>query len=136
MKNMTYFLFVHKSADGGLWGEFPDLDTCMTDGDTLPELLKNAADCLESYMIGVQDTGKKMPVPSGIDDLKNKAAESDAEVLFIAPVTGYLPSVPARINVTSTEDKIAEITAFAKKIGRTRSELMVNATLDYIRANA
>ena len=68
--------------------------------------------------------------------MKRKVDECDEPVLFIVPVTGYLPDAPVRINITSTEAKIAEITAFAKRTGRTRSELMVAATLDYIRANA
>lgn len=72
----------------------------------------------------------------GIDKLKRMAAKSDEPVEFIAPVSGFLPSRPARINITSTSAKIDEITAFARKIGSSRSELMVNATLDYIRANA
>ena len=45
-------------------------------------------------------------------------------------------SAPARINITSTESKIAAITDFAKQIGKTRSEFMVEASLEYIRANA
>jgi len=134
MKSITYFMFVHQSDDGKLWCEFPDLDCCMTDGDNLYDLLKNAADCLESYMIGVHELGKTMPEPSGVEALKVKSETCEEAVLFVAPVTGYLPDVPARINVTSTADKIDEITAFAKKIGKTRSDLMVKATLDYIRA--
>ena len=131
----TYFMFVHKDIDG-LWCTFPDLPECMTDGDDLENLIKNATECLESYMIGVSEVGKTMPQPSGTEELKKKADQAKNEVLFIVPVTGYLPSTPARINVTSTEAKIAEITAFAKRVKRTRSELMVEATLQYIRSNA
>ena len=57
-------------------------------------------------------------------------------ILNATPVTGYLSNATVRINVTAPESKIAEITAFAKKVGRTRSELMVDSTLDYIRSNA
>ena len=101
MTKKTYYMFVHDggAGDGGFYCEFPDLPGCMTDGDDLDDLMKNAADAME-------------------------------------PVTGYLSDRPVRINITSTESKIAEITAFAKKVGRTRSELMVDATLEYVRANA
>lgn len=136
MKSITYFMFVHSSEDGKLWCEFPDLDCCMTDGDNLNDLMKNAADCLESYMIGVHEMGKNMPGPSDAEALQAKAATCETPVAFVVPVTGYLPAPPARINVTSTAAKIDEITTFAKKTGRTRSELMVNATLEYIRSNA
>jgi len=77
-----------------------------------------------------------LPTPSDAATLKKKADASEEPVLLTVPVTGYLHDEPARINITSTTSKIAEITAFAKRIKRTRSELMVNATLDYIHANA
>ena len=135
MEKKTYFMFVHDGDGKGLWCEFPDLPGCMTDGDTLDDLMKNAADALESWLSSARDAGSSLPKASGAEELKAKAESSAEPVLFVAPVTGYLPDVPARINITSTEAKIAEITAFAKRVKRTRSELMVDATLAYIRAN-
>lgn len=135
MEKKTYFMFVHQEGKG-LWCEFPDLPGCMSDGNNLDELMKNAADALESWIADVLENGGTLPKASGADRLKAKADACSEPVLFVVPVTGYLPSAPARINITSTEAKIAEITAFAKRVKRTRSELMVNATLDYIRSNA
>ncbi|OQA85335.1 MAG: hypothetical protein BWY31_01970 [Lentisphaerae bacterium ADurb.Bin242] len=131
----TYFLFIHRN-EKGLWGEFPDLDTCMAEGHTLEELMKEASDSLASYAMGVADLHGKMPNPSTIKELEEKAKRCRDKVIFIVPVTVYMPSLPARINVTSTEAKIQEITVFAKKVKKTRSELMVDATLEYIRSNA
>ena len=136
MEKKTYFMLVHDGDGKGLWCEFPDLPGCMTDGDNLDDLMKNAADALESWIAAVCESGGTLPAASGAEVLKSKADASSEPVLFVVPVTGYLPDVPARINVTSTAAKIDEITAFAKKVGRTRSDLMVQATLDYIRANA
>jgi len=138
MKKITYFMFVHDGGDGngGLCCEFPDLPGCMTDGDNLEDLMKNAADALESWLEATVERKLPMPEPSGAEALKAKADTCEEPVLFIAPVTGYLPDATVRINITGTEVKIAEITAFAKRTKRSRSELMVDATLDYIRANA
>ncbi len=138
MEKRTYCMFVHDGGDGkgGLWCEFPDIPGCMTDGDNLEDLMKNAADVLETMIEVMVEDGKALPEPSGAEALKAKADACGEPVLFVVPVTGYLPDVPARINVTSTASKIAEITAFAKRIKKTRSELMVEATLDYIRANS
>ena len=135
MEKRMYFMFVHDGDGKGLWCEFPDLPGCMTDGEDLESLMKNAADALESWMAGVQEKGGTMPEASDAETLKEKAEACTDPVLFVVPVTGYLPSAPARINITSTVAKIAEITAFARRVRRTRSELMVDATLDYIRSN-
>ena len=138
MEKRMYCMFVHDGGDGkgGLWGEFPDLPGCMTDGDNLEDLTKNAADALESWLQAATDLGQTLPKASDAETLKAKADSCQEPVLFVVPITGYLPSAPVRINITSTEAKIAEITAFAKRVKRTRSELMVEATLDYVRANA
>lgn len=138
MQKLTYFMFVHDGGDGkgGYWCEFPDLPGCMTDGDNLEELTKNAADALESWLEAWTDNGNEAPTASDAIALAEKMAGCDEPVLFLVPVTGYLHDAPVRINITSTEAKIAEITAFAKRVRRPRSELMVDATLEYIRANA
>ncbi len=138
MEKRTYCMFVHDggSGDGGLWGEFPDIPGCMTDGDNLEDLMKNAMDALKSMLELMIDHGETLPVPSDAHTLKAKADACEDPVMFVVPVTGYFPDEPVRINITSTTSKIAEITAFAKRIKCTRSELMVNATLDYIRSNA
>ena len=136
MQKKTYFMFVHKDDNSGYWCEFPDLPGCMTDGDNLEDLLKNAADAMESWLEAAVDNGAPLPEASGAEVLKEKADTSDEPVLFLVAVTGYLHDAPVRINITSTEAKIAEITAFAKRVKRTRSELMVDATLEYIRANS
>jgi predicted RNase H-like HicB family nuclease len=136
MNRKTYFMLVHRGDKNGFWCEFPDLPGCFSDGDNLDVLVKNAADAMESWMDATIEDGGTLPDASDADTLKKKADACEEPVLFIVPVTGYLSDVPVRINITSTEAKIAEITAFAKRVGRTRSELMVDATLDYIRANA
>ncbi|MBR3648606.1 MAG: type II toxin-antitoxin system HicB family antitoxin [Victivallales bacterium] len=136
MKKKTYFMFVHRGDKTGFWCEFPDLPGCFSDGDSLDVLVKNAADAMESWMDATIEDGGDLPEASDADVLKKKADACEEPVLFVVPVTGYLSDTPVRINITSTEAKIAEITAFAKRVGRTRSELMVDVTLAYIRANA
>lgn len=98
--------------------------------------MKNASDVLESWLEATLDSNIPVREASDAKTLKAMADSSEEPVLFIVPVTAYLQSTTVRINITSTDDKIAKITAFAKRVGRTRSEVMVEATLDYIRANA
>ena len=136
MEKKTYCMFVHKGDLSGFWCEFPDLSGCMTDGEDLGDLMNNAKDAMESWLEASQERGFALPAPSSLDNLKVMADASEEPVLFVVPVTGYLHGAPVRINITSTDDKIAEITDFAKRIGKTRSEFMVEASLAYVRANA
>lgn len=46
MNKKTYFMFVHADPEG-MWCEFPDLEGCMTDGENLEDLMKNAVDCTD-----------------------------------------------------------------------------------------
>ena len=93
----TYFMLVHDGGNG-LWGEFPDLPGCMTDGDNLDDLMKNAADALESWMDAAIDRGEALPEASDAKDLKAKADAAGDPVLFVVPVTGYLPGSSQRQN--------------------------------------
>lgn len=136
MKKLTYFAFAHMDGKA-LWCEFPDLPGCFSDGKNLEELMQRASYAMEGWTSSVIDDGGKLPKPTGAEELEAKTRECEEPVIFIFPVTCYVnDNVPARINITSTASKIAEITAFAKRTRRTRSELMVNATLEYIKANA
>lgn len=58
-----YPAIVHDDADG-LWAEFPDLPGCSTQGDTQGELLTNAAEAMECYLLGLFEDGGSVPVPT------------------------------------------------------------------------
>ncbi len=89
-------MFVHDGGDGkgGLWCEFPDLPGCMTDGDNLEDLMGNAADALEGWLKASGELGRAIPSPSNAETLKGKADACGEHVMFIVPVTGYLPDMP------------------------------------------
>ena len=77
--------------------------------------------------------GETLPDPSEGREVKKKL---ETEPFCIVPVNVYPPAKTERINITASGDKIAEITDYAKRNRLSRSELMINATLSYIRANA
>ena len=76
---------------------------------------------------------QSLPEPSEGKAIRDKLSE---EPFCLVPVSVYPPAKTERINIAAPGDKIAEITDYAKKSRLSRSELMVNATLEYIRANA
>lgn len=65
---VIYPAIIHEDSDG-LWAEFPDLPGCFTQGDTQEELLANAEEALECFLLGALEDGEKLPsatVPQNI----------------------------------------------------------------------
>ena len=60
---VIYPAVIHDDDDG-LWSEFPDLEGCQSQGDSIEEILANSAEALECFALGLLENGKKLPVPS------------------------------------------------------------------------
>ena len=57
---LIYPAIIHDDKDG-LWAEFPDLVGCSTQGDNQQEILANAAEAMECYVLGIWEAGEKLP---------------------------------------------------------------------------
>lgn len=55
----------HKDPDG-YWVEFPDLDGCFSQGDTITEIYYNAKEALELYCTGMVAIEECLPEPRDI----------------------------------------------------------------------
>jgi predicted RNase H-like HicB family nuclease len=42
-------IVVHEDPTGGYWAEVPALPGCVTQGETLPEVLANVAEAIEGW---------------------------------------------------------------------------------------
>ena len=61
----VYPSIIHEE-DGGYWIEFPDLEGCHTQGDTMEELMTMAQEALGLYLVSLVERNMKIPVPSDI----------------------------------------------------------------------
>ena len=66
---VIYPAIIHDDNDG-LWAEFPDLQGCFTQGDTQAELLSNAAEAVECFLLGLLEDGGKIPEPTSPQSIK------------------------------------------------------------------
>lgn len=41
---------IHQAEEGGYWAEVPALPGCLTEGDTLEEVLANLEDAIEGWL--------------------------------------------------------------------------------------
>jgi predicted RNase H-like HicB family nuclease len=56
--------------DGAYWVEFPDLEGCNSFGDTREEVIANAQEALEGYVLAALEEEQHIPAPSDIKNIK------------------------------------------------------------------
>ena len=66
--NITYPALCHYE-DGGYWCEFPDLQNCFSQGDSVQEILDNAKEALEGYLEVELEESHELPSASEITSL-------------------------------------------------------------------
>ena len=64
----SYPMIVHEEA--GYRGEFPDIEGCNAQGDTLEEILSDAAEALQLHLLSMMIDGEKLPEPSYIKSVR------------------------------------------------------------------
>ncbi|MBQ9211445.1 MAG: type II toxin-antitoxin system HicB family antitoxin [Clostridia bacterium] len=64
----TYPAIVHEE-DGSFWVEFPDLEGCFSDGDTMADAISNAADALGGYLCSLMDRDVAAPAASNAKEI-------------------------------------------------------------------
>ena len=54
-----YPAIIHDDSDG-FWAEFPDLEYTSSTGSTLTELITNAQEAMELYILGALEDGQSL----------------------------------------------------------------------------
>lgn len=101
----TYPAICH-FEDNGYWCEFPDLDGCFSQGDTEREIVENAQEALEGYLVTLLADGKKLSKPSNITDFNVK--EKDFLSYISCNIEGIGKSVRKNVTLPFWLDKLAE----------------------------
>lgn len=81
---LQYPAIVHEESDG-YWIEFPDLKGCVTEGDTMKELIENAEDALSLYLGVLFDDSREIPEPSTFeaDNIINVSVLPDTAIPIV-----------------------------------------------------
>lgn len=131
----TYYLAIYEAEEGGAWTSFADFDCLIDQGETVEDAIKQSTIFLESVLEDRVAHGEQCPEPSEIHDFIRKLDPEDGTPLCIVPVTVFFPTKTVRVNITGKDAVFAQIDDYAKWHHMTRSELMINATLNHIAAN-
>ena len=67
----AYPAIMHQDGDAW-WVEFPDLEGCFSDGDTMAEAAVNAEEALGAYLCSLMERGQEIPPASDIRGVEVK----------------------------------------------------------------
>lgn len=70
MKDNYRFIAVLEYCDNSIGVYFPDLDGCISGGDTTDEAIDNASEVLKLHLYGMEKDNDIIPNPSSIDKIK------------------------------------------------------------------
>ncbi|MBE6442295.1 MAG: hypothetical protein E7022_08230 [Desulfovibrio desulfuricans] len=133
---MYYFAIIYPSEEGTYVVDFPDFPEAFTSGKTLDECMVMAADALSITVEEYSKANRKLPTPSGIEDIRKKAAhemataeglDTSREPLFQMFPAPEVDMTPVKISVSFARSVLAGIDAKAKQRGMTRSGFLAAA---------
>lgn len=88
--------------DGQYWVEFPDLEGCVTYGETVEEVFFNAKEALAGYCTVIIERGQQLPAPSAVNDVSTDGSAFvslvDAKPLSAKRAVKKTLSIPAWLN--------------------------------------
>lgn len=119
-----YPAIIEKAKEGfGVW--FPDIDGCVTAGETIEDAMAKAGEVLAFWF----EDAKDVPVPTDYASAKKRGGASDVVML----VPARIPERLERVNVSLTDATLAMGDELAAAEGTTRSGLITQLIHDRYR---
>ena len=115
--------------------DFPDLEGCFTEGDTLAEALSNAQECLTSYLGACVIQGEDLPEASPLKEAQKKAEAEGASIpegtFYQAVQAAPLNEKPIQVSISMLPSLVSTVDNAAKRAGMTRSGFLAAAARAY-----
>lgn len=129
--NIVYPAICH-FEDGGYWCEFPDLDGCFSQGDTELEIIENAKEALEGFVLSILEKGGKLPAASSITSINTNDGDFSTYISCDISSSGKF----VRKNVTLPEWLSVRAEKAAINFSQTLQESLFNKLCISVTANA
>ncbi|KAF1690929.1 type II toxin-antitoxin system HicB family antitoxin [Pseudoxanthomonas taiwanensis] len=125
---MKFLIAIEPGNDTTAFGVVvPDLPGCFSAGDTLEEAFENAKEAIDLHVETLLEDGGTIPVPRPLAEHQANPDLAGFVFGFVdVPVEKYLGPAE-KINITVPARVLAQIDAFAKAHGATRSGFLVEA---------
>jgi len=85
---MAFPAIIHPD-DGRFWVEFPDLDGCFSDGDTIADAASNAEEALGAYLCSLME--RDIPIPAA-SDIRTVDADDGFTSIIVSEPLAYMKS--------------------------------------------
>jgi Uncharacterized conserved protein len=129
MRKLTFLAVAEKTRDG--YGVFyPDLPGCISFGDNIEEVEKNAKEALELHIYGMEKDGDAIPTPSQVVDKEYIQEDCIVLVISVFPdmVKNMLDSKRVKTNTTIPQ----WLKDMGEKQGANYSQLLEYALMEYL----
>ena len=131
-KNQNFFYAVFKETEEGVEVDFPDLNGCLTSGDTWELAFENASDALAGWWsIAVVDHGRSY-TPSTKKQLSKKKLDGELVPIKLDQKLVESYETTKRFNVTFPSSVLSLVDDYRKKHNLKRSNLLAKAVKEYI----
>ncbi|MBF0152200.1 MAG: type II toxin-antitoxin system HicB family antitoxin [Magnetococcales bacterium] len=123
MEIRHYPALVYRSGEG--YGVvFPDLDGCVSYGDTLHLASTNCEEALSAHLDLMVQKGEKLPASSTLDDV---TPDPDGVAIGRMLVRVEVPCRWIRVNLSMADTLVTKVDHAAKTMGMTRSGFLSEA---------
>ena len=133
---LNFPIAIHKDADSDFGVTVPDLPGCFTAGKTLDDALVMAREAIELHLEGLVEAGEPLPAPHGVEHFKGKRDYAGATWAVVTVNPAATGQKTVRITFTIPRRMLCRIDGHAKRIGETRSGLLVRAAARFIGTKA
>lgn len=119
-----YYPAIIEGGDGSFGVVFPDLDGCVSAGDSLQEAARNAEEALALHLSGMAEDDEPIPKPRSLDQVPpDPGIEEAARILVRVDV----PSRSTDLIISMDEVLLSQVDRTASERGMSRSTFLSEA---------
>jgi len=130
---MRYLAFIHSEKgsanEAGFGISFPDFPGCISDGDTIEQVVARGGEALSFHIAGLIEDGEDIPGPRTAEEVRNDSHLADWRE---GAVLAWVPVIidkgrPRRINISLDAGLLEAIDQETNRRGMTRSAFLSSA---------
>lgn len=128
---LVYPVCFYKESEGGYSTEVPDLQGCISQGDTLEETIEMAQDAALGWILTAIEDDEEIPVPSKIEEVKLTSKDGFVSLVLL-DLDKYSEKYGNKKSVKKTLSIPIWLNERAEKIGINFSQTLQEAILNKI----